>query len=176
MFYDFLKAKDKLIIHDVTNGDPNGDQRIKPKTDRLMMGIETLKDQTFTPSLLSFYVIGSGNMQTMMVPFKHYGRELFGSPFYYDYRQKLTFKDGGQIYIDFKGDSFQRVDDGDVREGDEMRPVVFVVPGITSDQFAYYIRNIAEQMFKGGFDVVIINHRGLAGAELATPRMYCSNS
>ena len=95
MYYDFLKTRDKLVIHDVTNGDPNGDQRIKPKTESLMKGIEALKDQTFAPSLLSFNFLASGNAQTMMVQVKHYGREVFGSPFYYDYRKKFTFKDGG---------------------------------------------------------------------------------
>lgn len=121
-----------------------------------MLGLEALRgQQPFTPSLLSFSSLGGGNLQTIMVQAKFHLRSLFGStPFYYDYRKKFTFKDGGQIYIDFKGDSFQRIDDGefdnsswnmmkkidlfgsfDIRSYNlgDLKPLIIVAPGITSD-------------------------------------------
>lgn len=41
---------------------------------------------------------------------------------------------------------------------------------------AYYVQNIVEKSVKEGFEVAVINHRGLGGANLATPKMYCQNS
>jgi len=49
----------------------------------------------------------------------------------YDKREEFTFKDGGKIYIDFLG-----------KFNDE-KPVLFVIPGLTSDCQTGYIRNIA---------------------------------
>ena len=58
----------------------------------------------------------------------------------------------------------------------DQKPLIIISPGITSDQMSYYVRNIVELSCKEGFEVVVINHRGLAGAKLATPKMYCQDS
>ena len=53
------------------------------------------------------------------------------------------------------------------------RPLLFVVPGLTSTSQSGYIVSTVHQFGEvNGYDVVVINYRGLAGAELETPLLY----
>jgi predicted alpha/beta-fold hydrolase len=80
---------------------------------------------------------------------------LFGA-FKYDSREEFTFKDGGKIYIDIKGDFSLS----------ENKPLIFVHPGLTSHSQSCIIRSIVTLAHKEGFIVVVINYRGLAGMKL----------
>jgi predicted alpha/beta-fold hydrolase len=51
---------------------------------------------------------------------------------------------------------------------------VFLIPGLTSTDETGYIRNTITAFKKAGYQVVLINYRGLAGCELATPQAYNS--
>ena len=56
------------------------------------------------------------------------------------------------------------------------RPKLFVVPGLASTSQSCYIRQIVDRAVKDGYDIIVINYRGLAGAELKTPTLFCSDS
>jgi predicted alpha/beta-fold hydrolase len=58
---------------------------------------------------------------------------------------------------------------------EDNRPVLFVSPGLTSHSQIPYVKQIVKKMTAQGFDVVIINYRGLADAPLTTPRLYHAN-
>ena len=52
--------------------------------------------------------------------------------------------------------------------------MLFIVPGLTSDHQSGYIKDMVRQARARGYQVVLINYRGLAGVELATPQVYNS--
>lgn len=54
--------------------------------------------------------------------------------------------------------------------------MIFFCPGVTSTSSSIYIRNFAEASAERGYDTVVINYRGLAGAELTSPKFCCSSS
>ena len=90
---------------------------------------------------------------------------LYG-PTVYDRRDLFTLSDGGQIYLDYMGEF----------KTNDSRPLLFVVPGLYGNSQSIYIRNIAKIGKQRGYDVVVINYRGLCGAKLTSPRLYCSYS
>jgi hypothetical protein len=45
-------------------------------------------------------------MQTAYIVVKEKFRKIFYGDFKYDKRETFTFKDGGKIYLDYKGTSF----------------------------------------------------------------------
>ena len=49
---------------------------------------------------------------------------------------------------------------------------MFVCPGLTSDSQTGYVRNIVISAKERGYDVIVINYRGLGDAKLETPRLY----
>ena len=51
-------------------------------------------------------------------------------------------------------------------------PILFVLPGLTSDSQTGYIKNLVNAANSKNYDVVVINFRGLGGAELATPKLH----
>ena len=53
---------------------------------------------------------------------------------------------------------------------------MFLVPGLTGDRIKLYVNNILNEAYNRGFDTILINHRGLGGAELKTPKLYCGGS
>ena len=85
----------------------------------------------------------------------------------------FKLSDGGQIHIDLKGTCF--LQDNIPKEENE-RPLLFIVPGLTSDTDEYYIKNIAKVAHERGFDVAAINYRGLASCPLTTPKLYGMDS
>ena len=61
------------------------------------------------------------------------------------------------------------------QEGNK-KPLVFIAPGLTSTGQDIYIISTVKQAIKEGFEVCIINYRGLNGLKLATPKFYNANS
>ena len=90
-------------------------------------------------------------------------QKKFHGDFVYTKRQLFCFKDGGKTYLDFMGDFVSR-------------PILFIAPGLTSDSQTGYIRAMVRQAYARGFDVCVINYRGLAGCQLYTPKLFNSNA
>ncbi|KAJ4823037.1 hypothetical protein Tsubulata_012354 [Turnera subulata] len=55
---------------------------------------------------------------------------------------------------------------------DDKTRILIVIPGLTSDSNAGYIKQFALQMAKGGWNVVVINHRGLGGVPITSEIFY----
>lgn len=72
--------------------------------------------------------------------------------------------------MDLKGNCF--INEGNLSKEEYERPLLFIVPGLTSSSDEYYIKNIAKVAHERGFDVVAINYRGLAKCPLTTPKLY----
>ena len=56
------------------------------------------------------------------------------------------------------------------------KPILFIVPTLTGHCQIPALINMAVEGKKRGYDVCLINWRGLAGAKLETPRSYTFNS
>ncbi|XP_052192707.1 embryogenesis-associated protein EMB8 isoform X2 [Diospyros lotus] len=56
--------------------------------------------------------------------------------------------------------------------GDDKVPIVMVIPGLTSDSSAAYIKHFAFKMAKCGWNVVVSNHRGLGGISITSDCFY----
>ena len=50
------------------------------------------------------------------------------------------------------------------------------MPGLTGDNTKGYVNSVVTAAYERGWDVVLINHRGLGGARLTTPRLYSASS
>ncbi|KAF8411849.1 hypothetical protein HHK36_004408 [Tetracentron sinense] len=55
---------------------------------------------------------------------------------------------------------------------DDKTPIVVVVPGLTSDSAAAYIKHFSFKMAKRGWNVVVSNHRGLGGISITSDCFY----
>lgn len=55
---------------------------------------------------------------------------------------------------------------------DDTTPIVVVLPGLTSDSQSSYIRPLAFNTAKMGWNVVISNHRGLGGVPISSDLVY----
>ncbi|KAK9069624.1 hypothetical protein SSX86_011528 [Deinandra increscens subsp. villosa] len=92
----------------------------------------------------------------------------------FSYKRELFISsDGGTIALDwlmnFDDTRFQVNGDGGVAK---VVPIVIVIPGLTSDSDAPYIKHVAYKMAKHGWNVVISNHRGLGGVPLTSDCFY----
>jgi len=56
--------------------------------------------------------------------------------------------------------------------GTDRTPIAIIVPGLTSDSSAAYIKHIAFRLAKEGWNVVVQNHRGLGGISLTSDCVY----
>lgn len=112
--------------------------------------------------------LSSPHFQTVFLNF-------FGNPPAFSYRRQLFHaSDGGTIALDWLTSS-------DVSEGtsntntiskDDKTPLVVVVPGLTSDSDSAYIKHLAFNTAKRGWNVVVSNHRGLGGISVTSDCFY----
>ena len=175
--FSFLYTQDYLKLHTST----------QDKSDKLSYAIQYLQSQNhcFTPTLFSCHWLCKGNIQTLLDEARH----CLARNVKYSRREAFKLSDGGTIFIDYMGEMFyanKEEKDGceygltlnhiTTTESEEERPVLFVAPGLTSHSQTSYIKQIVLQAQKHGFDVVVINYRGLAGAKLTTDRIYTANS
>ncbi|XP_031844691.1 abhydrolase domain containing Hydr1 isoform X2 [Nomia melanderi] len=78
-------------------------------------------------------------------------------------REILTLSDGGEVALDW------------AEEGSSVTsPIVIILPGLTGESQAEYIKCLVTSAKKVGIRCVIFNNRGLGGVELKTPRTYCA--
>lgn len=84
-------------------------------------------------------------------------------------------KDGGQVCISYKfhGPVDELEEDG---IGKVRPPIMFLIPGFTGDKTKNYVASAMNEAYNRGFDVILINHRGLGGIEITTPKLYSAGS
>ena len=57
------------------------------------------------------------------------------------------------------------------------RPLMFVLPGLTSSSSTNYVRSLSSSAYEQrGFDIVAINYRGFADCPLTSPKFYTSET
>ncbi|CAM0955376.1 unnamed protein product [Alopecurus aequalis] len=96
-------------------------------------------------------------------------------PFTYR-RQVYTVRDGGTIALDWLlASDTEAAVDGSCNETishDDSTPIVIVVPGLTSDSTATYVKHMVFAMASKGWNVVVGNHRGLGGISITSDCFY----
>ncbi|PKI41889.1 hypothetical protein CRG98_037716 [Punica granatum] len=113
--------------------------------------------------------LSSPHIQTTFLNF-------FGRPPSFSYRRQIFHaSDGGTIALDWLMSS-------DVSGGafhmessisrDDTTPIVVVVPGLTSDSASPYLKHLAFNTAKRGWNVVVSNHRGLGGVSVTSDCFY----
>ncbi|CAH2070584.1 unnamed protein product [Thlaspi arvense] len=102
---------------------------------------------------------------------------LFGNSPRFCYKRNLfQATDGGTIALDWLMHSdvvegISQVVNGST-PGNDRTPIAIVVPGLTSDSSAAYIKHLAFRLAKEGWNVVVSNHRGLGGISLTSDCFY----
>lgn len=91
--------------------------------------------------------------------YKKYFRCIFSF-----YREVLALKDGGQIALDWLDPA-----PGCLSE----TPVVVILPGLTGNSQAEYIKGLALAVNRAGLRAVIFNNRGIGGIELKVSFKNC---
>lgn len=79
------------------------------------------------------------------------------------HREILILNDGGEVALDWL----------EVGCGDDA-PIIVILPGLTGESQAEYIKCLVMQANCRGIRCVVFNNRGLGGVELKTPRLYCA--
>lgn len=78
-------------------------------------------------------------------------------------REVLTLSDGGEVALDW------------MEEGcDNNSPLIIILPGLTGESQAEYIKCLVIAASQIGIRTVVFNNRGLGGITLKTPRLYCA--
>ncbi|KAK3426106.1 hypothetical protein EUGRSUZ_F02631 [Eucalyptus grandis] len=113
--------------------------------------------------------LASPHLQTVFLNF-------FGRPPSFSYRRQMfRTSDGGTIALDWvlssdvSGGAFHR--ESSISK-DDTTPIVVVVPGLTSDSCSAYLKHLAFNTAKSGWNVVVSNHRGLGGVSVTSDCFY----
>ncbi|XP_010521047.1 PREDICTED: phospholipase ABHD3 [Tarenaya hassleriana] len=101
---------------------------------------------------------------------------IFGNAPRFCYKRHL-FKttDGGTIALDWlmHSDVMQGTSHVSASsQGNDRTPIAIVVPGLTSDSTAAYIKHLAFRLAREGWNVVVSNHRGLGGISITSDFFY----
>ncbi|KAF8717142.1 hypothetical protein HU200_026259 [Digitaria exilis] len=102
---------------------------------------------------------------------------ISGRPPSFTYKRQLyTVRDGGTVALDWLLSS--DLDVGYVADADGFiskdasTPLVVVVPGLTSDSAAAYVKHMVYSIASKGWNVVVSNHRGLGGVAITSDCFY----
>lgn len=113
--------------------------------------------------------LSSPHIQTTFLNF-------FGRPPTFTYKRQLFHaSDGGTFALDWLRNSDVL---GDLADGSNVilkydkTPIVVVIPGLTSDSSSPYLKHLAFQTAKRGWNVVVCNHRGLGGISVTSDCFY----
>ena len=88
-----------------------------------------------------------------------YKKKLFNSS-----REIFVLNDGGQVALDWLK----------TKCDDENTPTVIILPGLTGESQAEYIKCLVLAANESGLRCCVFNNRGLGGIDLITPRLYCA--
>ncbi|CAI0375202.1 unnamed protein product [Linum tenue] len=116
--------------------------------------------------------LSSPHLQTAFLSF-------FGNPPRFTYKRVLFYtSDGGTIALDWllhsdvnRGDGAYLSSRTFLQKNDEA-PIVIVIPGLTSDSTAPYVKHLVFNMASQGWNVVVSNHRGLGGVQITSDCFY----
>ncbi|XP_072948118.1 phospholipase ABHD3 [Epargyreus clarus] len=103
-------------------------------------------------------VLGS-IIRSHLLPPVHYRREI------------LKLSDGGQVALDWAEEPA-----ASAAGAAGALPVLLVLPGLTGDSQADYVRCLAAVARRLPARFVVFNNRGLGGLPITTPRLYCAVS
>ncbi|KAF2930923.1 hypothetical protein DAI22_05g171900 [Oryza sativa Japonica Group] len=114
--------------------------------------------------------LASPHLQTLFL-------SISGRPPSFTYRRQLyTVRDGGTIALDWLLASDCEEEDVGFCDGvisrDDSTPLVVVIPGLTSDSTAAYVKHLVFSMASKGWNVVVGNHRGLGGISITSDCFY----
>eukprot|EP00268_Persea_americana_P059946 TRINITY_DN741_c1_g1_i6.p1 TRINITY_DN741_c1_g1~~TRINITY_DN741_c1_g1_i6.p1 ORF type:complete len:578 (-),score=85.27 TRINITY_DN741_c1_g1_i6:440-2173(-) len=89
-------------------------------------------------------------------------------------RQVFHLPDGGNLALDWlvASDDVKVSGGGASLSKDDATPIVVVIPGLTSDSAAVYVKHLAYRIAKRGWNVVVSNHRGLGGVSITSDIFY----
>nr|GLL48443.1 embryogenesis-associated protein EMB8-like [Ipomoea trifida] len=90
-------------------------------------------------------------------------------------RQMFNASDGGTFALDWVLNSDVSGNATDKNIGiskDDTTPIVVVIPGLTSDSASPYLKHLAFNTAKCGWNVVVSNHRGLGGVSVTSDAFY----
>lgn len=73
-----------------------------------------------------------------------------------NFREILTLEDGGQVALDWDHPT----------KADENTPIILILPGLTGDSQASYVKKFVISGVDEGFRMVVFNYRGLGGIPL----------
>lgn len=79
------------------------------------------------------------------------------------HREVLRLKDGGEVALDW-------LETDCVADA----PIIIILPGLTGESQADYIKCLVTQANHRGIKCVVFNNRGLGGLTLKTPRLFCA--
>ncbi|KAM7250855.1 hypothetical protein ACFE04_022738 [Oxalis oulophora] len=102
---------------------------------------------------------------------------IFGNAPRFSYKRHLfRTVDGGTIALDWLLHSDVSSKDGsrinETAPENDKTPIMILIPGLTSDSAAAYVKHMVFKMAKEGWNVVVSNHRGLAGVSLTSDCFY----
>ncbi|XP_031113665.1 embryogenesis-associated protein EMB8-like [Ipomoea triloba] len=113
--------------------------------------------------------LSSPHFQTSFINF-------FGRPPVFRYRRQMfNASDGGTFALDWVLNSDVSGNATDKNIGiskDDTTPIVVVIPGLTSDSASPYLKHLAFNTAKCGWNVVVSNHRGLGGVSVTSDAFY----
>lgn len=88
-------------------------------------------------------------------------------------REIFEFSDGGQIALDW---FMHKESKAKEEAGEKQKPLLAIIPGVTGDASKMYMISLAKASYQHGYDVVVVNYRGLGGVPLKTPKVYHGGS
>ncbi|XP_039838205.1 embryogenesis-associated protein EMB8-like isoform X2 [Panicum virgatum] len=112
--------------------------------------------------------LASPHLQTLFL-------SISGRPPSFTYRRQLyTVRDGGTIALDWLlASDLEDADSCDESSSkDDSTPLLVVIPGLTSDSSAAYVKHLVFSMASKGWNVVVSNHRGLGGISITSDCFY----
>lgn len=122
---------------------------------KFLMGNVPILDQHFWPTFWCVesraQTVFASILRSQVLPRINYRREL------------LTLSDGGVVALDW-------LDGNCALEA----PCVLILPGLTGESQAEYIKFLVLAANQAGLRAVVFNNRGMGGVDLKTRRMYCA--
>ncbi|KAL1820568.1 hypothetical protein ACET3Z_015437 [Daucus carota] len=114
--------------------------------------------------------LSSPHLQTMLL-------EFVAKPPKFSYKREIFLSsDGGTFALDWlmSSDVLHSENENDILWEKGTTPTVLVIPGLTSDSTAAYIRHLVHTTAIRGWNAVVCNHRGMAGVPFTSDRAYNS--
>jgi predicted alpha/beta-fold hydrolase len=164
--------RDPLVFHDY---DHETDPTIVKKRPELLEAVRDFYGHVYWPTPVGVPHIFRGNFMSLMTDIKNnvYSKLMRYPMIVYDKKETFKLSDGGQIYLCMMGSSFAKIDE-DPKAEIKCRPLVFIIPGLTSSAYVPYMRSIVRECGLKDFEVCVINYRGIADIELTSPKLYHS--